>query len=73
MAALEIARQLDVPASDWLYLGDTNTDMRTAGAAGMFAVGVLWGFRDRKELGVSGAKALIERPEQIFSLLEQSV
>ncbi len=68
-AALEIARQLDVPASDWLYLGDTNTDMRTAVAAGMMPVGVLWGFRDREELAQSGARALIERPEQLLTLL----
>src|SRR5206468_10514871 len=40
--ALEIARQLKIPAADWLYLGDTNTDMRTARAAGMGPVGVLW-------------------------------
>src|SRR5207245_4771861 len=45
-AALEIARQLKIPLADWLYLGDTNTDMRTARAAGMWPVGVLWGFRN---------------------------
>ena len=70
-AALEIARQLGVPAGDWLYLGDTNTDMRTARAAGMFPVGVLWGFRDREELLESGAAALVERPEQILALLDK--
>jgi phosphoglycolate phosphatase len=69
-AALDIARQLDVPAPEWLYLGDTNTDMRTAGAAGMFPVGVLWGFRDREELLESGARALVEQPEQILTLLD---
>jgi phosphoglycolate phosphatase len=70
-SALEIARQLAVPAQDWVYLGDTNTDMRTAHAAGMFPVGVLWGFRGRDELLESGAAALVERPEQILTLLEQ--
>jgi phosphoglycolate phosphatase len=70
-AALEIARQLGVPVSDWLYLGDTNTDMRTARAAGMFPVGVLWGFRNRKELSESGAAALVKQPEQILALLDQ--
>ncbi len=67
--ALELASHLDVPASAWLYLGDTNTDMRTACAAGMFPVGVLWGFRDRGELLDSGAQALVERPEQVLTLL----
>jgi phosphoglycolate phosphatase len=68
-AALEIARRLSIPPSDWLYLGDTNTDMRTAVAAGMKPVGVLWGFRDREELTQSGARALVERPDQILTLL----
>lgn len=42
---LKIAALLDVRPEYFLYLGDTNTDMRTANVAGMFAVGALWGFR----------------------------
>ena len=70
-AVLEIVRQLSVPAAKWFYLGDTNTDMRTACAAGMFPVGVLWGFRGREELLKSGARAMVERPEQILTLLDE--
>jgi phosphoglycolate phosphatase len=68
-AALQIARALDVPASHWLYLGDTNTDMRTACGAGMHAVGVLWGFRDRAELLESGAQDIIAQPGDLLALL----
>jgi phosphoglycolate phosphatase len=68
-AALQIAGELGVPASQWLYLGDTNTDMRTASAAGMYPVGVLWGFRDREELAASGAKHILAKPEEILTLL----
>jgi len=68
-AALDIARHLNIPANEWLYLGDTNTDMRTACAAGMLTVGVLWGFREREELLENGAQALVERPEQVLTLL----
>jgi phosphoglycolate phosphatase len=67
--ALQIAGELDVPPSGWLYLGDTNTDMRTAIAAGMYPVGVLWGFRDRDELLACGAKTLIEKPADLLQLL----
>src|SRR3989442_766025 len=70
-AALEITRQLNVPAAEWLYLGDTNTDMHTAVAAGMWPVGALWGFRDRDELLKSGAQALVARPEQVLTLLDE--
>lgn len=68
-AALQIAGELGVPAAQWLYLGDTNTDMRTAHAAGMMPVGVLWGFRDREELVESGAKHLVAEPGDVLRLL----
>ena len=68
-AALQIAQELGVPPVEWLYLGDTNTDMRTARAAGMHAIGVLWGFRDRTELVESGAEHIVAKPEEVLALL----
>ncbi len=68
--ALEIAEQLNIPPSDFLYLGDTQTDLKTAIAAGMFPVGVLWGFRSAKELQENGAKVLIKRPLDMMNLLD---
>jgi phosphoglycolate phosphatase len=68
-AALQIASELAVPPADWLYLGDTNTDMRTAHAAGMHPVGVLWGFRQRQELEQSGAETVISAPQEALNLL----
>ncbi len=70
-AALEIARRMGVAPARFLYLGDTNTDMRTAIAAGMFPVGALWGFRTAGELTASGAKALVERPMDVMKLIEK--
>ncbi len=66
--ALEIARRLAVAPAEFLYLGDTDTDMKTAVAAGMFPVGALWGFRDAEELTASGAKVLIEKPTDLLGL-----
>ena len=60
--AFEIAKTLDIPPEEFLYLGDTATDMKTAVAAGMFAGGVLWGFRERDELLEHGAQQLFEQP-----------
>jgi len=68
-AALQIAHQLGIPPAQWLYLGDTNTDMRTAHAAGMEPVGVLWGFRDREELVESGAAHIITTPREVLQYL----
>jgi len=67
-SARHIARTLHVPPEQFWYLGDTSTDMRTAVAAGMFPVGVLWGFRPADELRTAGARRLISHPRE---LLEQ--
>ncbi len=68
-AALEIAERLNMLPGEFLYLGDTDTDMRTANAAGMYAIGVLWGFRTADELVANGAKALIENPTDLLRIL----
>lgn len=57
-AALEIAGRLGIPPAEFLFIGDTAIDMQTARAAGMFPVGVLWGFRPAEELIAAGAKLL---------------
>ena len=67
--ALEVAERLNIPPAEFLYLGDSAIDMKTAIAAGMFPVGVLWGFRPAEELQEGGARALIERPLEILNLL----
>jgi phosphoglycolate phosphatase len=68
--ALEIAAQLGIAPGHFLFVGDTAGDMQTARAAGMFSVGVLWGFRPREELVESGAQALIARPAELLGLLD---
>lgn len=69
-SAINIARELKIKPEDFIYLGDTNIDMQTANAAGMYAVGVLWGFRTAQELKENGAKILIESPLQVLDLLK---
>ena len=58
----EIAKQLEVDPSEILYLGDTDTDMKTGKSAGDYTLGVLWGFRKQDELIDNGADAIIENP-----------
>ncbi|NJN93606.1 MAG: HAD family hydrolase [Anaerolineales bacterium] len=67
--AFEIAACLNIPPANFLYLGDTATDMQTARAAGMFPVGALWGFRSAEELTENGAEVLIESPLDLLKLL----
>ena len=68
-AALGIARKLAIKPRNCLYVGDMAIDMQTARAAGMFGVGVLWGFRDEPELRNAGAQAIISLPGQLLDLL----
>jgi len=68
--ALEIAERLEIPPCEFLYLGDSGTDMETARSAGMYPVGVLWGFRTATELKACGAKMLIENPSDLLDALE---
>ena len=58
-----------LPAGDFLYVGDSGVDMKTGRAAGIFTVGVLWGFRDRKELVENGADTVISKPLELLSHL----
>jgi len=67
--ALAMAEQLGASPEECIYVGDTAIDMKTATGAGMFPVGVLWGFRDEAELKDSGAKELISEADQLLDLL----
>jgi phosphoglycolate phosphatase len=67
--ALAIAAELGVTAAACAFVGDTSIDMLTARAAGMFAVGALWGFRDAAELLESGADVLISSPAELLPVL----
>lgn len=68
-SALQTARRLNIPPAEFLYLGDTDVDMKTATAAGMYPVGALWGFRTADELLAGGAKDLIQNPTDLLRLL----
>ena len=65
-AVHHILASMQIPAEQWLYLGDTDTDMQTARNANLKAVGVTWGFRDRKELLDNGADTIIDTPLQLL-------
>lgn len=53
-----------------LYVGDTATDMKTGKAAGLYTVGVLWGFRKEEELRTNGADLIIKKPSELLQYVE---
>ncbi|KKK79447.1 hypothetical protein LCGC14_2833430, partial [marine sediment metagenome] len=65
----EIVRCLDIPPQEFIYLGDSDVDMRTAVQANMFPVGAMWGFRSERELRESGAVEIIGRPTELLKFV----
>jgi len=51
-----------------LYVGDTDTDMKTGRAAGVFTIGCAWGFRDEDELRAHDADAIAHHPDDIVKI-----
>ena len=70
---LKIAGQFGVLPEECMYLGDSGTDMQTGKAAGMYTVGVLWGYREKEELQENGADDLVDTPEDILDVYEKNV
>ena len=66
-----VMEQLDVKPEEVLYVGDSGVDMQTANNAGLTAVGVTWGFRDREDLIQNGADVLADVPAQILDMLDR--
>lgn len=67
--ALILAQKLNVTPKECIYIGDTDTDMKTGKGAGMFTLGALWGFRTREELVNNQADQVIENPCEILEYL----
>lgn len=65
----EIRIKAGVDEKEILYAGDSNVDMQTAHNAGVTAVGVAWGFRPRTELEALHPAYIIEKAEELLSLL----
>lgn len=67
--ALEIAELMALSPGEMAFIGDTMIDIKTAVNAGMLPVGVLWGFREEKELRDNGAKLLLKSPLELTTII----
>ena len=67
-----IADGLGVDRRRCLYLGDTNTDMRTGKNAGFDTVGVTWGFRPREELLSFQPEFIADAPGDVIAMVEEN-
>lgn len=67
--ALEMASKWGLAPEEILYVGDTSTDMQTAVNAGMWPLGVSWGFRSKQELLAHGARSIIDHPMDLMKIV----
>jgi phosphoglycolate phosphatase len=68
-AALGLAAELGVAPAHCAFVGDTPVDMNTARNAGMYGVGVTWGFRNIEELRAHGARLLATTVDELLAAL----
>ncbi len=64
-----IADELKVNIEDCIFVGDTNIDINTAKNCKIRSIGVLWGFRDKKELTDAGADYIVSSPSEIYDYI----
>lgn len=64
-----IMEQCGATADNTYMVGDSGIDIQTARAAGVHAIGVSWGFRDRQELVESGAEYIADNTEELFDAI----
>lgn len=65
---IEALRQLRMPSSSAVYIGDSDVDIDTARNCEMPCISVLWGFRDRDFLVEHGATTFVKNPEEILAI-----
>lgn len=68
-AVFEVIEQLGADKDKCVYCGDTNTDMETGKNAGLYTVGVLWGFRDLDEIKSGQPQMIVSHPSEILKTL----
>lgn len=68
-AVEEIIRHFGVLKSDCCFIGDSSVDILTGKAAGLFTVGVTWGYRTKEELESAGADLILHKVEDLTEVL----
>ncbi len=69
--AWEAARQLSVDPQRCLFVGDTEIDLKTARAAGMYSAAVTWGYGLTPVLQAQAPNFCCEQPAGLLRILQQ--
>lgn len=66
---IEVMKHIGTSSQETIYIGDSNVDIYTANNANLKSIGVLWGFRDRKELVDAGATYIVSDVEKLKNII----
>ncbi len=72
-ALFAVMKEMGVTPEETLYVGDSEVDIKTAKAAGVDCVSVLWGFKDEDFLRKNGATMLVSSPAQLTEYLDEKI
>ncbi len=70
---LEIIEELGVKPEECVFIGDSGMDMAVAKNAKVKSIGVLWGFREKKELRENGADYIVSSPDEILGIINNKI
>ncbi len=68
--AFEIADKLKCKTQEMMFIGDSDTDMKTGLAARMIPVGVTWGYDTEYSIVEAGAKYLMNNTKELLEFLK---
>ena len=66
----QVIELLGVAKEECIYIGDSDVDMVTGKSAGVTTIGVTWGFRTKEVLEAHEATYIVEKPEEIISIIK---
>ena len=68
-STLEVIKQMNIDAHEIAFVGDGDTDIKTALGAGIHPIAVTWGLRSVEELTQVGAKTFINKPLELLEYI----
>ena len=67
----EALKYLNVDINEAIFIGDSDTDLKTAQNAQIKAIAVTWGYRDKKTLEAYQPEALVDTVEDLTKTIER--
>lgn len=67
-----VLKLLGTEAEPGWFVGDSDVDIRIAKNAGLFSVGVSWGFQPVRALRAEGADYIIDHPKDLIGVLKET-